>query len=150
MLNNGFTNLMIVAGIALGSIIGHISPEKGSMIGNYVDYLVFLLVMLLFFEMKVLISKNIVEQVRFLSIVWITNFLIVPLIGYFISMFFFGDKPAIYIGLIIYFMAPCTNWFLGFTKIAGGGGNTSLGATFFIFRLDVLLSSFETCYTIRG
>jgi ACR3 family arsenite transporter len=43
----------------------------------------------------------------------------------FASLFFSGNS-LVMLGVLIYFIAPCTDWFLGFTKVAKG--NTALGA----------------------
>jgi ACR3 family arsenite transporter len=51
---------------------------------------------------------------------------LIPLIGYGVASIFLSGKPLLFTGLFIYFMAPCTDWFLGFTRMARG--NTALGA----------------------
>lgn len=43
-----------------------------------------------------------------------------------IAFLFLSGQPLFFTGLVIYFMAPCTDWFLGFTRLAKG--NTALGA----------------------
>ena len=62
----------------------------------------------------------------FLLIAWISNFLLVPTIGFAIASVFLSGQPLFFTGLVIYFMAPCTDWFLGFTRLAKG--DTALGA----------------------
>lgn len=64
-------------------------------------------------------------HVRFLSIAWTANFLVIPVIGYLVASLFLSGQPLFFTGLLIYFVAPCTDWFLGFTRLARG--NTSLG-----------------------
>jgi ACR3 family arsenite efflux pump ArsB len=84
------------------------------------------LVSLLFFEIsfgKLADAKN---HLRFLSIAWVANFILIPLIGWGIASLFLSGKPLLFTGLLIYFIAPCTDWFLGFTRLAKG--NTALGA----------------------
>jgi ACR3 family arsenite efflux pump ArsB len=63
---------------------------------------------------------------RLLSIAWVANFLIIPPLGFAIASLFLTGQPPFLTGLVIYFMAPCTDWFLGFTRLAKG--NTALGA----------------------
>ena len=50
--------------------------------------------------------------------------LLIPTIGFLITSLFAG-QPLFFTGLLIYFIAPCTDWFLGYTKLAKG--NVSLG-----------------------
>ena len=59
-------------------------------------------------------------------VAWVANFIIIPSIGFIIASLFLSGQPLFFTGLLIYFMAPCTDWFLGFTRLAKG--NTSLGA----------------------
>jgi len=94
-------------------------------LGTYVDYTVVVLVGLLFFEVRFSAIVQSGTNIRFLSIAWITNFVLVPTIGFAIALLFLSGQPLFFTGLMIYFMAPCTDWFLGFTRLAEG--NTALG-----------------------
>ena len=67
-----------------------------------------------------------IKETKVLGIILVTNFLIIPIVGFVLSSIFFWSNELIMLGLLIYFMAPCTDWFLGFTKIAKG--NVSLGS----------------------
>jgi ACR3 family arsenite transporter len=120
------TTLLLLAAIAIGSIIGSFTPTTAEQISGWVDPLILALVSLLFFEISFGSLAGIRKNLRFLSIAWIANFLLIPLIGWGIAAIFLSGKPLLYTGLLIYFIAPCTDWFLGFTKLAKG--NTSLGS----------------------
>ena len=80
---------------------------------------------MLFFEVKFQAVSRITQNLRFLSIAWVANFILIPTIGFLIASLFLSGQPLLFTGLLIYFIAPCTDWFLGFTKLARG--NTSLG-----------------------
>lgn len=129
-MRNFFTNfgttLLLLAAIALGSIIGTFIPATAERISGCVDPLILTLVSLLFFEISFSNLARIRENLRFLGIAWIANFLLIPLIGWGIAALFLSGKPLLYTGLLIYFIAPCTDWFLGFTRLAKG--NTILGS----------------------
>lgn len=120
------TTLLLVAAIALGVAIGIASPRAGDVVGSQVDRTVLLLVVLLFFEVRFPALAGGGANIRFLTIAWITNFVLIPIIGFAIASLFLSGKPLFFTGLVIYFMAPCTDWFLGFTRLARG--NTTLGA----------------------
>lgn len=49
-----------------------------------------------------------------------------PLIGFAITSLFLSGQSLLFTGLVIYFLAPCTDWFLGFTRLAKG--DTALGS----------------------
>ena len=65
-------------------------------------------------------------NLRFIGLSWAINFIVIPLIGVAIASLFLSGQPLFYTGLVIYFMAPCTDWYLGFTRMAKG--NVELGA----------------------
>ncbi len=125
-LTNFGTTLLLLTAIAIGSLIGSSFSTTADQISSYVDSLILALVFLLFFEISFGSLAGVTKHLRFLSIAWLANFILIPLIGWGIASLFLSGKPLLYIGLLIYFIAPCTDWFLGFTKLAKG--NTSLGS----------------------
>jgi ACR3 family arsenite transporter len=124
--SNFGTTLLLLSAIIIGSIIGGFSADTAEQISGWVDPLILALVALLFFEISFGSLAGIRKNLRFLSIAWLANFILIPLIGWGIASLFLSGKPLLYTGLLIYFIAPCTDWFLGFTKLAKG--NTSLGS----------------------
>jgi len=120
------TTALLISAIAIGSLIGFSSPESGDFLGEYVDYLILAMVSLLFFEVRFEALSRISQNLRFLSRAWVANFVLIPTIGFLVASLFLSGQPLFFTGLLIYFIAPCTDWVLGFTKLARG--NTSLGA----------------------
>lgn len=120
------STVLLVAAIALGALAGSLSSRFGEFAGEGVDYTVLALVFLLFFEMRIEAVVRAWGNVHFILIAWLTNFVVIPAVGYAIASIVLDGKPLFFTGLVIYFMAPCTDWFLGFTRMARG--NTSLGA----------------------
>lgn len=120
------TTLLLIAAILIGSLVGRSAPAIGEAAGSFVDPLILGLVFLLFFELRLAPIARATRHLRFLSISWVANFLIIPMIGWGVASVFLSGQPLLYTGLLIYFMAPCTDWFLGFTKLAKG--DTALGS----------------------
>ena len=119
------TSLLLMA-IVCGSILGIASPSIGDTAGTFIDPTILMLVFLLLFEVPL---KGVFKggaNVRFIGLAWLLNFLIIPVIGFGIASVFLADQALFYTGLVIYFMAPCTDWYLGFTRLAKG--NVELGA----------------------
>ncbi|MEM9436288.1 MAG: arsenic resistance protein [Pseudomonadota bacterium] len=112
--------------IAAGSSIGQVSPKLGGTLSASLDATLLALVFLLFFELRFGSLLTSLTNFRFLALAWGANFLLVPLIGFGIASLLLSGQPLIFIGLMIYFLAPCTDWFLGFTRMARG--DTGLGA----------------------
>ena len=119
------TSLLLLA-IIFGSILGLAAPSIGETAGNYIDPTILILVFLLLFEVPLKGVFKGVINVRFIALVWVINFLVIPVIGFGIASLFLADEVLFYTGLVIYFMAPCTDWYLGFTRLAKG--NVELGA----------------------
>lgn len=118
--------LLLSGGIALGALSGHYLPAVGRQLGEHVDATVLALITLLFFGVRIGALVRALGALRFIAVVVATNFVLVPSVGYGIARLFLAPHPPLLIGLAIYFMAPCTDWFLGFTRLAKG--NVALGA----------------------
>jgi len=126
LLTNAGTTILLVAAILVGALIGSISESTGADLGSGVDRTVILLVSLVFFEANLATLRHARGNLRFIAVAWVTNFVVIPSIGFLVASIVLAGKPLFFTGLVIYFMAPCTDWFLGFTRLAKG--NTSLGA----------------------
>ncbi|MBA3377242.1 MAG: arsenic resistance protein [Chloroflexia bacterium] len=125
-LTSSWTTLLLFGAIVTGSLVGLTSSSTGATLGNGVDLTVLGLIFLLFFGLRLQRFSFQHGDGRFVLLAWCTNFLIVPAIGFLIASMFLAGKPLFFTGVIIYFMAPCTDWFLGFTRLAHG--NTRLGS----------------------
>jgi len=60
------------------------------------------------------------RNIRFFTTAWFMNFVVVPLLAFALALAFLGPYPAIFVGFILYSIAPCTDWFLIFTSMAKG------------------------------
>lgn len=126
MIKNVFyTTSFIFLAIILGSIAGATMPVADTLSG-LVDYLILVLVFLVFVDTPLEKVLSVVKQPALLAIMWATNFIVLPLLGFGLTKVFLFDQPLVAIGLVVYFMSPCTDWFLGFTRMAKG--NTGLGS----------------------
>lgn len=119
--------LLMLAAIATGAAIGHWAPGTGQWLGDHVDPTLLTLVGLLFFGVRFDELRHVPRNLPFLALALGVNFLLVPAIGHGVARLFMADHPLMMVGLMIYFMSPCTDWFLGFTRFSGG--NVALGTT---------------------
>lgn len=118
-------SLLLVAAIAFGATIGYFSTATGEWLGGQIDHTLLLMITLLFFGVRFETILRAFGHLRFISVAVFANFVLVPLIGYAIASVLMPDYPLIMVGILIYFMSPCTDWFLGFTRLAKG--DLSLG-----------------------
>ncbi|MEM1385770.1 MAG: arsenic resistance protein, partial [Pseudomonadota bacterium] len=121
----GVTALLLGA-VVLGAVLGLSDPALGASLSQGIDPTLAVMLALLFFEVRLRAVAVGVANLRFIALAWIANFLIVPVIGFTIASLFLTGHPLLYVGLLIYFLAPCTDWFLAFTRMARG--DTALGA----------------------
>lgn len=116
----GFTSQILIGAIICGGLISQFLPTTGQWLNQQVDYTLLLLVGLLFFGVRFNALSRVTQSLPFFTIALLANFVLVPLIGYGVASLFLSAHPLFLVGLVIYFMAPCTDWFLSFTKLAKG------------------------------
>ncbi len=131
------TSLILIISIVAGALLGHFAPVTGERLGSGIDYTLLALVGLLFFGVRFNALFQAVRSLRFLTIALFANFVVVPLIGYGIASLFLSAHPLFVVGLVIYFMSPCTDWFLSFTRLSGG--NVALGTMLIPINMTVQL-----------
>lgn len=136
-LNNAATSLVFLSAIALGSLAGIFLPDGRGIAGDALDYLILTLVAVLFFDMRVPDFRLLKKAPPVIGISWAINFLLIPVLAFGLTSFF-TDNEALRIGLLIYLLFPCTDWYLGFTKAAGG--NTIAGAALIPINLATQLA----------
>ena len=123
----GNMTVALMLAIVAGSVVGGVSPDLGMVASNWIDPVILVLVFLLLFEVPVKGVLKGMTRYKFISLAWVMNFVVIPFIGFAIASLFLSGDALFYTGLVIYFMAPCTDWFLGFTRLAKG--NVELGAS---------------------
>ncbi|AFJ01934.1 Cysteinyl-tRNA synthetase [Methylophaga frappieri] len=136
----GLTALLLLTGIVVGSVTGYLAPNIATYISDFMDPTLFVLIVLLFFTIRfnpIITDKR---KLKFIAIAVIANFVFVPLIGFAIASVFLNHYPLFMLGLMIYFMSPCTDWFLGFTRLCRG--DTMLGAALMPINMTLQLLLF--------
>lgn len=118
-------SLLLLGAIVLGAAIGQWAPTSGQWLGEQVDPTLLLLITLLFFGVRFGAIVRALGNLRFIAVILLLNFGLIPLIGYAIAALVLPEHPLLMVGLLIYFMSPCTDWVLGFTRLAKG--NLALG-----------------------
>ncbi len=141
------TSLLFLA-IAIGSVIGILSPAVGQKSSEFTDPTILVLVTLLLIDIPIKGFLRGLSDIRFISIAWGINFVLIPSIGFVIASLFLSGQTLFFTGLIIYFMAPCTDWYLGFTKMAQG--NVELGAVLLPINMLSQLLLFPICLYFFG
>ena len=142
------TAIFLILAIFCGSATGTLIPQAGDSLPINIDYMIVLLVFFLLFEVRIQDVIVSLAQARFICVALIINFIVIPVLAFAISSIFLSGHPLLFVGLLIYFMSPCTDWFLGFTRLAKG--NTALGAALLPINMLVQLLMYPIYLQIFG
>lgn len=130
------TTLVFVGAILVGSLLGATLPATGAALGGQVDHIVLVLVGLLFFDLRLDGLRALRRAPRTVLPAIGMNFVLIP--GVAAGLTLLLPDPAIRLGVMIYCLAPCTDWFLGFTRMARG--DTTTGAALLPIQMALQLA----------
>jgi arsenite transporter len=137
----------IVAGSAIGlapgpgrSGSGGMPGIPGGILGGAVDPLLHVLLVLIVVEARFDGLTALRRAPWIAALAWALNFAVVPLLGWGLTSALLPGDTGLRIGVLLYLLAPCTDWFLGFTRLAGG--DTALGAALIPLNLLTQLALF--------
>lgn len=108
--------LLLALAILAGSLTGLFTSFESSL----VDFFIIAMLFFLFYNISLDGFLKGIKNRKYLSIALLTNFVAIPILAFLLASIFVDASSAVFIGLIIYLVAPCTDWFLGFTKLAQG------------------------------
>ena len=114
--------LILITAIIIGAFSGIVYSIKV----NLVDYSIIAMLFFLFFNVPIRHLLRGVKNKKYLLTAWLANFILLPTIAFIIASIFVDNHSMIFVGLIFYLVAPCTDWFLGFTKLANGDVDINL------------------------
>ncbi|MGO1507644.1 MAG: arsenic resistance protein [Microbacterium sp.] len=134
------TTALFLAAILVGSLIGAFAPAAAGSIGGFTDLLILLLVGTLFFTLRLDGFSELRRAPRTVLLAIGMNFLAIPIIAFALTAML--PNEALRLGVLIYCLAPCTDWFLGFIRLAGG--NTTTGAALIPIQLVIQLLLYPT------
>ena len=129
VMGNVFVNMMAFLEpllLLMAIIVGSLTGISYSIHSSFVDYSIIAMLCCLFFNVSSGPLLQGVKNKKYLSIAWIVNFILLPTIAFVISSLFVDNGSMFFVGLILYLVAPCTDWFLGFTKLADGDLDVNL------------------------
>lgn len=129
------TTALFLAAILAGGLAGALAPAAAETIGGAADPLILLLVGALFFALRLDGLSALRRAPRTVLLAVGMNFLATPVIAFAITALL--PNGALRLGALIYCLAPCTDWFLGFTRLAGG--NTATGAALIPVQMVIQL-----------
>jgi len=114
---NQYQSIILGLAIVTGSIFGSFFNIEADFI---IDFFIILLLFFIFYEVSLKGINLAFKNKKFIGIAWVINFILIPTIAFLIVSLLIDQGSLFFVGLIIYLIAPCTDWVLGFTKLAKG------------------------------
>lgn len=121
--------------IVTGSLTGLFTSFETSL----TDYFIIAMLFFLFYNISLADFFKGIKNKKYISIALLSNFIAIPLIAFSLSAIVTDISSAVFVGLIIYLVAPCTDWYLGFTKLANGDVEVNSALLPFNLLIQILL-----------
>jgi arsenite transporter len=124
--------VIILLAVLIGLILAQVSVIA-AWAGRFI--LPFLVLMLLgvFLQLRLRQITRAFRHGRVVGLSLLINFVWNPVLAWLLGWLFLRQQPALWLGLIMLMVTPCTDWYLVFTNIARG--NVALGAALLPWNL---------------
>lgn len=106
--------------LIIAILIGSISSMFFSLSENLISLSIILLLFFIFYGLEFATVSPVSLNKKYFLYSWIINFILIPILAITITTLFITDNTVLITGLLLYLLAPCTDWVLGFTKLARG------------------------------
>ena len=140
----GRISLILLASIAIGSLLGSLSGDAGTLLGGLTDPVLLVLVGVMFFTLRLDALPALRRTSGTVALALSVNFLLIPVVALALSRIVPDD--ALRLGVLIYCLFPCTDWFLGFTRLAGG--DTVTGAALIPVQMTLQLALYPVWLSV--
>jgi ACR3 family arsenite efflux pump ArsB len=119
---------LYVAAIAAGAVLGWAAPATGPVLEHAINPVLAALLYVTFLQVPAAELLRSLRAGRFLAAALTVNFVVVPLVV--AAMFgFLPADQAVRLGVLLVLLAPCVDYVIVFSGLAGGGSRQLLAAT---------------------
>jgi len=129
---------LYVAAIVLGGTVGWLAPTVAPTLTLSVTPVLGLLLFATFLGVPLIQVGRAFLDTRFLLVVLVVNFIVVPVVAYGLSRFVAGDR-ALLVGVLLVLLTPCIDYVIVFAGLAGGARERLLAATPLLMVLQIVL-----------
>ncbi|WP_308192021.1 bile acid:sodium symporter [Gordonia zhenghanii] len=116
-----------LAGLALGAVVGLLVPSVSGPAAAAIDPLLVTLLYATFFGIPFGRIGRALRDGRFLAAVFVVNFVVVPVVAFALSRIV-ADDQALLVGVLFVLLAPCVDYVIVFSSLAGGATDRLLAA----------------------
>lgn len=131
---------LLLGAVLVGSALGTAVPGLSGPAGSLVSPIIFLLVTMLLTGVRGGAPAALRRAPKVVVVACAFNYLLVPIVAVAVSSVVMVHAEALRVGVMLYCLFPCTDWFLGFTRLAGG--DTRVGAGLIPVNMTLQLALF--------
>lgn len=129
---------LYLVSILIGGVVGFLAPGSVGTLEHSVNPILGLLLYATFLSIPFASIGRAVKDLRFMVTVLVLNFVIVPVVVFGLTRFIAGDQ-ALLLGVLLVLLAPCIDYVIVFTDLAGGASERLLAAAPILMLLQMLL-----------
>lgn len=127
-----------LAAIAAGLMLGGLAPATAPALELALWPVLAVLLYVTFVQVPLLHVRDAFRDGRFVLAVLLGNFVLIPL-GVWLVVPWLPDDPALRLGVLLVLLAPCTDWFITFTRLGRGNAARAIAVTPLNLLLQLLL-----------
>lgn len=129
---------LYLAALALGAVMGLALPQCAGAFEAAVNPVLVALLYATFLGVPVARLREAFTDGRFMAAILAVNFLIAPLVVLALSRPL-ADAPALLVGALLVLLAPCVDYVMVFTRLAGGAWSRTLAASPALMLLQIIM-----------
>lgn len=129
---------LYIASIVLGAAIGLVAPKVAPTLALSINPVLALLLFATFLSVPLIDIAKAFGDTRFLVVLLILNFAVVPMIALGLSRFVAYDQ-GLMLGVLLVLLTPCVDYVIVFTGLAGGAREKLLASAPLLMILQLLL-----------
>ena len=130
--------LLYMAAILAGAAAGLAAPQLAPTLEHFIEPVLILLLFATFLAVPLIEVGKAFRDIRFLGTVLFANFIIIPAVVFGLSRFVADDRGLL-LGVLLVLLAPCIDYVIVFTGIAGGANARLLAAAPLLMLVQILL-----------
>lgn len=129
---------LYLTAIAAGCVFGLVLSSASKALEFTVNPILGLLLYATFLSMPLTRLPQAFRDIRFMGALCTINFVVVPIVAFGLSRLVAGEQPLLF-GVLLVLLAPCIDYVIVFTGLAGGDSQRLLAATPLLLILQMVL-----------
>lgn len=130
--------LVYIAALVGGGVLGLALPGGSEAFAGAVTPLLVVVLYVTFLGVPFESFRRALVDIRFMIAVLVVNFVVVPGVAWALARFVAGDEGLL-IGVLLVLLAPCVDYVIVFTRLAGGADERLLAATPLLLAVQLAL-----------